>query len=151
MEETFVIEGRRYDLSTNGYPHVVHPAGYRLLKEFRLDPFPTFVFEVEGVEIQKRIFLVHGQNTVVIEYDFRGLNQTAASDYTWELRPLVAFRDHHAVTHRNDALDPSLHIVAGVVSFTPYAGLPSLHIAHDSTAVQQTGDWYFNFEYERES
>src|SRR5579863_3085288 len=126
MEETFVIEGRRYDLSTNDYPHVVHPAGYRLLKAFRLDPFPTFVFEVESIEVEKRVFLVHGQNTVVIEYDFRGLDQTDASDYTWELRPLVAFRDHHAVTHRNDALDPSLHIDAGVVSFTPYAGLPSL-------------------------
>src|SRR5579864_3122945 len=89
MEETFVIEGRPYDLSTNGYPHVVHPAGYKLLKEFRLDPFPTFVFEVEGVEIEKRLFLVHGQNAVVMEYEFRGLDQTDASGYRWELRPLI--------------------------------------------------------------
>src|SRR5579863_5434659 len=126
MEETFVIEGRRYDLSTNDYPHVVHPAGYKLLKEFRLDPFPTFVFEVEGVEIEKRVFLVHGQNAVVIEYEFRRLDQTDASDYQWELRPLIAFRDDHATTHRNDALNPSIHGGAGVVSFTPYAGLPSL-------------------------
>src|SRR5579864_2386699 len=89
MEETFVIEGRRYDLSTNDYPHVVHPAGYKLLKEFRLDPFPTFVFEVDGVEIEKRVFLVHGQNAVVMEYEFRGLDQTDASGYRWELRPLI--------------------------------------------------------------
>jgi predicted glycogen debranching enzyme len=88
-EETLVIDGRRYDLSTNGYPGVVHPAGYQLLKEFRLDPFPTFVFEVEGVEIEKRMFLVHGQQTVVIDYAFRGLDRTDASDYRWELRPLV--------------------------------------------------------------
>src|SRR6202049_58453 len=39
VEETLVIDGRRYDVSTNSYPHVVHPAGYKLLKEFRLDPF----------------------------------------------------------------------------------------------------------------
>src|ERR1700733_7968349 len=109
MEETFVIEGRRYDLSTNDYPHVVHPAGYRLLKEFRLDPFPTFVFEVEGVEVEKRVFLVHGQQTVVIDYEFRGLDRADASDCRWEWRPLVAFRDHHLTTHRNDALDSSIH------------------------------------------
>jgi predicted glycogen debranching enzyme len=150
VEETLVMDGRRYDLSTNSYPDVVHPAGYTLLKEFRLDPFPTFVFRVEGVEIEKRVFLVHRQNTVVIDYAFRGLDQTDASVCRWELRPLVAFRDDHAITHCNDALDPSIHRDAGVVSFTPYPGLPSLHMAHDATAIQQTGDWYFHFQYERE-
>jgi predicted glycogen debranching enzyme len=150
LEETLVIDGRRYELSTNGYPGVVHPAGYRHLKAFRLDPFPTFVFEVEGVEIEKRVFLVHGQQTVVIDHEFRGLDRTDASDCRWELRPLVAFRDYHATTHCNDALDPSIRIDAGIVSFTPYQGLPTLHLAHDATAVQKTGDWYFNFEYARE-
>jgi glycogen debranching enzyme len=77
VEETLVIDGRRYDLSTNSYPDVVHPAGYRLLKEFRLDPFPTFVFRVEGVEIEKRVFLVYTQNAVVIDYAFRGLDLAA--------------------------------------------------------------------------
>jgi predicted glycogen debranching enzyme len=150
VEETLVMDGRRYDLSTNSYPGVVHPAGYQLLKAFRLDPFPTFLFEVAGVEIEKRVFLVHGQHTVVIDYKFRGLERTNASDCRWEWRPLMAFRDHHLTTHRNDALDPSIHSDAGVVSFTPYPGLPSLHMAHDATAIQRTGDWYFNFEYARE-
>src|ERR1700737_3482803 len=60
MEETVILNGRRYDLSTNRYPGVVHPAGYLFLAEFRLDPFPTFVFHVEGLEIEKRVFMVHG-------------------------------------------------------------------------------------------
>src|SRR2546429_9716054 len=48
LEETLVIDGRRYELSANHYPGVVHPQGYRYLKQFRLDPFPVFVYEVEG-------------------------------------------------------------------------------------------------------
>src|SRR6266699_1674716 len=96
VEESFVIDNRKYELSTNCYPHVVHPTGYSFLKEFRLDPFPTFVFEVEGVEIEKRVFMVHGENTVVIEYEFRGLEQAPETHYKFDLRPLVAFRDHHA-------------------------------------------------------
>jgi predicted glycogen debranching enzyme len=147
VEETLVIDGRRYELSTNCYPNVVHPTGYSLLKEFRLGPFPTFVFEVRGVEVEKRVFLVHGENTVVIEYEFRGLHKTDASNYKFELRPLIAFRDYHSTTRRNDALNPLFQDDAGVVSLTPYAGLPSLHIAHKATAIQATGDWYFNFEY----
>ena len=91
MEETILIGGHRYDLSTNRYPGAIYPAGYELLKEFRLDPFPTFVYEVEGVEIEKRVFLVYGHNTVVIEYDFRGLDRGLRSEVSFELRPLIAF------------------------------------------------------------
>src|SRR3989442_7373052 len=39
LEETLVIDGRRYDLSANQYPGAVHPQGYRHLQEVRLDPF----------------------------------------------------------------------------------------------------------------
>src|SRR5580700_6123313 len=39
MEETVILNGRRYDLSTNRYPGAVHPSGYLFLAEFRLDPF----------------------------------------------------------------------------------------------------------------
>jgi predicted glycogen debranching enzyme len=42
LEETLFIDGNRFDLSANRYPGVVHPQGFRYLKEFRLDPFPVF-------------------------------------------------------------------------------------------------------------
>jgi predicted glycogen debranching enzyme len=144
LEESVVLNGRRYDLSTNRYPGVVHPSGYLFLSEFQIDPFPRFAFRVEDVEIEKRVFLVHGENTVVIEYEFRG------PGCKFELRPLIAFRDYHATTRRNDALNPAVQNEGGVATLTPYAGLPSLHIAHDATEVRATGDWYFNFEYDIE-
>src|SRR5690242_4510448 len=55
LEETLVIDGRRYDLSTNQYSGAIHPQGYRYLKAFRLDPFPIFTYEVEGIEIEKSV------------------------------------------------------------------------------------------------
>src|SRR6478672_4293464 len=56
LEETLVIDGQRYELSVNQYPNAVHPQGYQYLKEFRLDPFPTFVYHVRDIEITKTIF-----------------------------------------------------------------------------------------------
>src|SRR6266481_5003324 len=53
FEETLVIDGRRYDLSTNQYSGVVHPRGYTCLEEFRLGPFPIFKFTVAGVAVEK--------------------------------------------------------------------------------------------------
>ena len=42
---TLVIDGRRYELSTNQYPGVVHPQGFNYQIGFRLDPFSTvFLF-----------------------------------------------------------------------------------------------------------
>ena len=48
LEETLIIDGRRYELGTNRYPGVIHPQGFQYLKQFRLDPFPTFTFGVES-------------------------------------------------------------------------------------------------------
>src|SRR4051812_28738811 len=61
MEETLVVDGRRTDLSTNRYPGVIHPQGYIYLKEFRKDPFPVYVYQVDGLELEKSVFMVHGE------------------------------------------------------------------------------------------
>ena len=80
-------------LSTNFYePLVIHPEGYRLMSEFRLDPFPVFVFEVDGVEIEKSVFMIHGENSVVIQYQ---LHNAGGRSVQMEIRPLIAFRDFH--------------------------------------------------------
>src|SRR6266487_4651064 len=71
FEETLIVAGKHYDLSANRYPGVVYPHGYRFLKEFRLDPFPVFTYAVAGVEIEKRVFMPHGENTTVVEYELR--------------------------------------------------------------------------------
>jgi predicted glycogen debranching enzyme len=137
MEETLVIDGRRFDLSSNRYPGVVYPQGYLYLKEFRLDPFPAFVYEVEGLELEKSVFMAHGENTTVVQYELRGAVPGAC---TLELRPLIAFRDYHGTTHENSALDPSLEIHPGRVVCAPYQGCPKLHLAHTADEVGQTGE-----------
>jgi predicted glycogen debranching enzyme len=147
VEETLIINGRRHELSANRYPGVVHPQGYQYLKEFRQDPFPVFVYQVEDVELEKSVFLVHGENTTVVQYAVRG---TGDAPCTLELRPLIAFRDYHNTTHANEALDPAYETGPGSLKFTPYAGLPPLFLAHDDAAIRPTGDWYRSFEYDVE-
>ncbi|MEX2264165.1 MAG: amylo-alpha-1,6-glucosidase [Bryobacteraceae bacterium] len=140
LEETLVVGGRRFDLSANRYPGVIHPGGYQYLKEFRLDPFPTFTYQVDGIEIEKRVFMVHGENTTIVEYELRG-------EGILEVRPLIACRDYHSTTHRNNALNPAVDVTAGRAVVTPYRSLPSLHFAHDASELDLTGHWYENFEY----
>ncbi|MEO7653720.1 MAG: amylo-alpha-1,6-glucosidase [Bryobacteraceae bacterium] len=147
FEETLVVDGRRYDLSANRYPGVVHPDGYRRLKEFRVDPFPVFVYEVDGIEVEKSAFMVHGENTTVIQYALRGAGSRHCE---LELRPLLAFRGYHSTTHRNSSIDPRVEMEEGVASVSPYDGMPTLHLAHNAVEIRPSGDWYINFEYEIE-
>jgi len=148
LEETLIVGDRRIELSTNRYPGVVHPQGYSLLKQFRLDPFPTSIFEVEGIEIEKTVFMVQGENTTVVEY--RVISGTQEESVRLQLRPLIAFRDYHSLTHENGAIRGTVDGGLGVVSFSPYPGLPTLYLGNNAASIESSSHWYRNFEYEAE-
>lgn len=145
LEETLVINGRRYELSANQYPGVVHPQGFKYLTGFRLDPFPTFTYEVEGLRLHKSVFMIHGENTTVVQYELE--QRSNAFNIRLEVRPLIAFRDYHSTTHENSALNPHFETKDGETTFRPYADLPPLRLAHDRAEMDPNGFWYHNFQY----
>ena len=149
LEETVVINGERYDLSANQYSGAVHPLGYQFLKNFRLDPFPIFTYEVAGIEIEKSVFMIYGENTTVISYK-RRKKKKGVNDCRLEVRPLIAFRDFHSTTHENDAINKHVEVEDGSIIVRPYDGLPELHFVHDADESAASGYWYRNFEYQIE-
>src|SRR6201982_2387425 len=150
LEETLLVDGGSFDLSANRYPGVVHPQGFRYLKQFRLNPFPVFTFEVEGLEIEKTVFMVQGENTTVIQYEIKDRGTSLPDRIALEIRPLIAFRDYHSTTHENGSLNSKVEVLTGGASVTPYAGLPTLYLAHDAKQLEEVGGWYRNFEYNAE-
>jgi predicted glycogen debranching enzyme len=145
LEETLVLGERRIDLSTNEYEGAVHPSGYQYLTGFRLDPFPTFSYAVENVKLEKSLFMLRDSNTVQVEY--RLLENSSSKDVKLELRPLIAFRDYHSITHENAALNPEIQIENNLVSVQPYATLPRLYFSHNAESCAKEGYWYRNFLY----
>jgi predicted glycogen debranching enzyme len=143
LEETAIIGDQRFELSTNRYPGAIHPPGFEYLYNFDIDPFPTFTWIVEGISIRKTIFMVHGQNTTVIQYHVDG-------PVRLELRPLIAFRDCHSLTRANGALDATVVQGERSIMLRPYSDLPALYLAHDAAQVMSSGSWYYNLEYDAE-
>ena len=146
LEETLIIDGQRYELSANQYPGAVHPQGFQYQTSFRLDPFPRFTYETQGVRLEKSVFMVQGENTTVIQYDIFK-TQTDKSSFSLEIRPLIAFRDYHSTTHENGALNPHVETENGLATIKPYEDLSALHFAHDADAIDTKGFWYRNFQY----
>lgn len=148
FEETIVLDGRRFDLSTNQYSGAVHPHGHVHLSGCRLDPFLVVTYKIEELEIEKSVSMVHGENTVVVLYEIFG--ELAGRRCEMEIRPLIAFRDYHSTTHANDFLNRAVDINGQVASVRPYQDLPALHFAHNADWMDGNGFWFYNFEYERE-
>ena len=84
LEEMLLIDGKRFDLSANRYPGVIHPQGFNYLKQFRLDPFPVFTYEIEGIEIKKSVFMIHGENSTVIHYELRRIIRSHRGTWGWK-------------------------------------------------------------------
>ena len=149
LEETLVVDGAAFELSVNQYPGAIHPQGHQYLKAFRLDPYPVFTYEIQGIELEKSLFLVHGENTVVVQYRVSA-NVGHFRELQLLVRPLIAFRDYHGTAHENGSLNSHVELADGRLFVQPYDSLPGLHIAHNAMSVDSQGAWYRNFEYEEE-
>jgi predicted glycogen debranching enzyme len=146
VEEVIEPEGRAVELACNFYPGVVHPQGHQFLSSFRLDPFPISTYWVGERGLEKAVFLVGGEDTVVVRYTL-----FAGPGCFLQVRPFIAFRDYHALTKRNETLDRRMERRDGTVSIHPYGDLPTLHFHHDAREVIPHGDWWMRNQYPREA
>jgi predicted glycogen debranching enzyme len=112
-----------------------------------MTPYPVWTYDCDGYEVQKSLCMIHGENTVVAQYRAHGEGR---GDVYLEVRPLVAFRDYHALTGENEEFDGAAEVRTGQISIQPYPGLPQLHFVHNAIEVDQTSYWHYRFEYERE-
>lgn len=150
FDEAVIIDGERFEISCNQYPGAVHPEGYKFLTSFRLDPFPRWTFEVGGIEIERSIFMVYGENTAVCRWKITDRSESSQNEdfnCRLELRPLLAFRDHHHLRRAEPEFETGFTTGNGWLAVSPYAEMPALYLAHSGAAVERTGVWYRNFEY----
>ena len=147
LEETVTITGNAYELSANQYPGRVHPQGFRFLRSFRLDPFPIWKFETDGIEIEKKIFMVHGQNTVVCTWKVIRARRADRRPISLDVRPLISFVDYHHLRHDHTDLDAGYDVEESSVMMWPVRDLPPVYFQHCGASVERTGYWYHDFEY----
>ena len=149
LEETLIVGEAEYDLSCNQYPGAIHPQGYRYLREFRLDPFPTFTYEVPGAaRLEKTVAVYRGINCVIVRYRMI----EAAGTVGLVVRPIVNCRDHHHLMRQNASFDTRAGVsnAGDVISIQPFPGVPPLCLRLTGGHFEQYGYWFRGFEYPRE-
>jgi len=136
-EELKLPDGRHVSLAgkerVGSEPEV---PGAEHLREFRLEAgLPAWEFQVGRCTIEKRLVLLHGQNTVHLSYALRGGEGTVRLD----LRPSVHFRHHEAPV--STALDEPYRLaIVGDRYEIEAGGLPPLRLLvrgrHSSLVIQ---------------
>ena len=146
IEETIISDdGGMIQLSTNQYPGVIHPQGYRYLTSYERRPLPSFVFEFAGGRLDKAIYMVQGSNTTVIEY-----SNTGAVKYELRLDPLIADRDYHSLLKDHSKYSfRSVH-AGSFQKIYSHEGAAPLFIAYSKGIWTDRALWYRDFEYQIE-
>lgn len=93
VDESIQIENEKYDLYTNVGENYISQ-GYKFQESFEKDIFPTFKYNVAGVNIEKTICMEYGKEVVGICYKIKNINKHSL----FTLAPIVNFRDFHSMS-----------------------------------------------------
>jgi len=98
LDEEIKIGTETYALGANEFWDVMHPEGYRFLSDFVLSPLPTYKYAVEGVSLQKTIFMPYMKNATVVIYEvFNPLEEKVSI----RVSPLVNSRHIYSITDKD--------------------------------------------------
>jgi len=145
--EVMVVDGKAdhtLEFSINQFSQTFHPRGEQYLERFELfDGYAQWVYNVEGVGINKTIQLGWRQNTAAIRYEINPNGRQV------ELRllPFVRMLDFHALRRGKTAFVETHGERVATVG-TPQA---MLHLAVDVGRFEAKPDWWFGHTYAVES
>jgi predicted glycogen debranching enzyme len=139
IEEVAIVAGARHELATNYWASgAVAPRGLQHLRQFALElGLPVWTFGVGASSLEKRLWMVHGRNAVVVRYTNLGLHPIDL-----QLRFLVNDRVHHALTrHQGFESTVAADGAGAIVSFSSN----KLRLRADRGQMRAASEWYRDF------
>lgn len=123
------------------------PKGHKYIEDFEIETIPTRVFRVGGVMLKQDRLLVHYEE----QYLARITIVEASEPMKLQIRPFLAFRSIHELTHANLAANTKVEFIPNGIKSRLYEGFPSLHMQFSSKAeFIHVPDWYLGVEYTEE-
>ncbi|MGE5474485.1 MAG: amylo-alpha-1,6-glucosidase [Ignavibacteriales bacterium] len=145
LDESFEIYGKKYDIFANQTPGYTG-TGYHYLQRFVINPFPTFIYSIHDVTIEKKIFMIYKKNSVVILYKISNGNDKAV----FKVTPVVNFRDYHGDASQS-FMRFSKKSEKCSVYIRPYDLDKTIKIkASEGTFTGIDNGWFTNMEYAAE-
>ncbi len=140
-ELTLQANGRQYRLSTHQFPNLAPTPGYRLLRQFAMDPIPRWTYRIGDEEFEPRLCLARRRNIAVMTYTWHGREPA-----TLTVKPLLPLRRIHDLMHEHGAMVQRVVLRQREVDIQPVFDLPQISFRHSGVFVGSP-DWWRRFEY----
>ncbi|MCF0160925.1 MAG: glycogen debranching enzyme N-terminal domain-containing protein, partial [Bacteroidaceae bacterium] len=148
VDESLVVNGKQFNLGIHCYGDIYEPRGHKYVVDFQADPVVSITYKVGGIVFRKSILLAPDVDQTLVKYELI----EAPAPVTLIVKPFLAFRNIHSLTHRNQNANLGFRPVAGGAAFRMYPQFPELFIQSNTPAVEFKShpDWYMNVTYSDE-
>jgi predicted glycogen debranching enzyme len=118
------------------------PKGHKYIEDFESDT--SRIYRVGGVILKQERLLVHYEEQFLIRFTIL----EASEPMRIQLRPFLAFRNVHQLTHANLFADRTVEKIENGVRARMYDGFPYLNMQFSTRAeFIPVPDWYLGVEY----
>jgi predicted glycogen debranching enzyme len=120
------------------------PRGHKYIEDFETEVIPMRIFRVGNVLLKMERLLVHYEEQLLVRYTIL----EASEPMKLQIRPFLAFRSIHTLTHANMTANTKIETVKNGIKSKMYDGFPSLYMQF-STKPEfiHVPDWYLGVEY----
>jgi predicted glycogen debranching enzyme len=124
-----------------------NPKGHKYIEDFNTDSIPSRIYRVGGVILKQERLLVHYEE----QYLLRLTIIEAPEPMKLMVRPFLAFRNIHQLTHANLTANTKVAFIENGISSKLYEGFPSLNMQFSKNVeFVHVPDWYLGVEYPEE-
>ncbi|OFZ17992.1 MAG: hypothetical protein A2X94_06355 [Bdellovibrionales bacterium GWB1_55_8] len=144
-------DDRLFMLSSFDFGDRTEPKGFQHLRSFSFRPMPRWIYEVDGMTLERTFELDYEKDIIRIFYQIRGVR----APMTVALRPFMLCRPWHKLTSENPFLNGASREVNGIVSFRFYDSLPEvqMRVVGQKSEFATRGQWvksiFYRTEHER--
>ena len=148
LDETIIQHGAEFNMGLHKYQgNNYSPNGHKYIRSFEWKSFPTTIYNVGGVVLQKEIHFRRSESRVIIRYTLLD----AHSATTLRLNPFLAYRSVRTFTHKNDRLNGTIIPAKNGIKMNLYEGYPDIYMQINKKAeFVPVGDWYMGLDYPKE-
>lgn len=147
VHETIIQHNQDFNLGINKYQGEYSPKGHKYARWLDMDPTFRIVYRVGGVVIQKEILMEELESRMHIRYTLL----EAKSPTVLRLKPFLAFRSIHKLSHSNMYANSRTESIPNGFKIRLYSEYPELFIQTSKKAKFVVApDWYYQVEYSKE-
>ncbi|MEI7579637.1 MAG: amylo-alpha-1,6-glucosidase [bacterium] len=149
IDDSMEVAGKTTELSSNIYQgNVIYPQGEQLIKSSNQEIYPSWFYEVSGIQIQKSLVIDKNANRVYLKYTFHNFSGSVAK---FRVTPLITCRSIHELKRFDKQKDLyPLYFSNNQVNLKLSAE-QLLKIEYLPCEFQPAPDIYYNFYYPEEA